>query len=48
MLPPHAPSAEVARDWPAGGGDERYLVIMLVDMRGSTRLAERCHLIRSS
>jgi class 3 adenylate cyclase len=47
MLPPHAPSAEVDRDWPAGGGDERYLVIMLVDMRGSTRLAERCHSIRS-
>jgi class 3 adenylate cyclase len=28
------------RSWPAGAGDERYLAIMFVDMRGSTRLAE--------
>jgi adenylate cyclase len=41
MLPPHATLAEVKRAWPAGAGDERYLVIMFVDMRGSTRLAER-------
>jgi adenylate cyclase len=40
MLPPHATAAEVNRGWPAGAGDERYLVIMFVDMRGSTRLAE--------
>ena len=40
MLPPHTTLAEVNRGWPAGAGDERYLVIMFVDMRGSTRLAE--------
>jgi adenylate cyclase len=28
------------RSWPAGAGDERYLVVMFVDMPGSTRLAK--------
>ena len=41
MLPAHTTVAEVNRSWPAGAGDERYLVIMFVDMRGSTRLAEQ-------
>ena len=41
MLPPHTTLAEVNRGWPTGAGDERYLVIMFVDMRGSTRLAEQ-------
>jgi adenylate cyclase len=49
MLPAHTMVAEVNRSWPAGAGDERCLVIMVVDMRGSTRLAEGdCRLIRSS
>jgi hypothetical protein len=38
MLPAHTTVAEVNRSWPAGAGDEHYLVIMFVDMRGSTRL----------
>jgi adenylate cyclase len=40
MLPPHTTVADVNRDWQAGAGHERYLVIMFIDMRGSTRLAE--------
>jgi hypothetical protein len=40
MLPAHTTVAEVNRSWPAGAGHEHYLVIMFVDMRGSTRLAE--------
>ena len=40
MLPAHATVAEVNRSWPAGAGDERYLVVMFVDMPGSTRLAK--------
>jgi adenylate cyclase len=39
MLPAHATVAEVNRSWPAGAGDERYLVVMFVDMPRSTRLA---------
>src|SRR4029077_14206647 len=39
MLPAHATVAEVNRSWPAGAGDERYLVVMFVDMPGLTRLA---------
>jgi adenylate cyclase len=41
MLPPHATLAEVERSSRGGAGDECYLVIMFVDMRGSTRLAEQ-------
>ena len=40
LLPPHATLAEVKRGGLAWGGDERYVVIMFVDMRGSSRLAE--------
>ncbi len=40
MLPPHTTAADVSRGWPARSGDERYLVIMFVDMRGSSKLAE--------
>ena len=41
LLPPHATLADVRRDGPAWSGDERYVVIMFVDMRDSSRLAER-------
>jgi adenylate cyclase len=41
LLPPHTTVADVRRGWPARSGDERYLVIMFVDLRGSSRLAER-------
>ena len=40
MLPPHTTVRDVNRGWPARSGDERYVVIMFVDMRGSSRLAE--------
>ena len=40
MLPPHAHIADVNRGGPARTGDERYVVIMFVDMRGSSKLAE--------
>ncbi len=40
MLPPHTTVADVNRGWPSGAGDERYVVIMFVDMRGSSKLAE--------
>jgi adenylate cyclase len=40
MLPPHTTVSDINRGWPAGAGAERYLVIMFVDMRGSTKLAE--------
>ncbi len=41
LLPPHTAIADVRRGWPASSGDERYLVLMFVDLRGSSRLAER-------
>jgi adenylate cyclase len=41
LLPPHTAVADVRRGWPASSGDERYLVIMFVDLRGSSKLAER-------
>ena len=40
LLPPHATIAGVHRGGPARSGDERYVVIMFVDMRGSSKLAE--------
>ncbi len=40
MLPPHASIADVRRGDPSHSGDERYVVIMFVDMRGSSKLAE--------
>ena len=39
LLPPHATIAD-ARFGPARSGEERYAVIMFVDMRGSSRIAE--------
>ena len=41
LLPPHTAVADVRRGWPASSGDERYLVLMFVDLRGSSRLAAR-------
>ena len=41
LLPPHATFADVRRGGPSRSGEERYLVVMFVDMRGSSRLAER-------
>jgi adenylate cyclase len=41
LLPPHATIADVHRGGPMRGGEERYVVIMFVDMRGSSRLAEQ-------
>ncbi len=40
LLPPHASIADVHRGDPSHSGDERYVVIMFVDMRGSSKLAE--------
>ncbi|MBV8441529.1 MAG: adenylate/guanylate cyclase domain-containing protein [Hyphomicrobiales bacterium] len=40
LLPPHAAIGDVHRGSPARSGDERYVVIMFVDMRGSSKLAE--------
>lgn len=40
LLPPHATLADV-RGGPARSGEERYAVAMFVDMRGSTRRAEK-------
>ncbi len=40
LLPPHATLADVRRG-PTRSGEERYAVVMFVDMRGSTRRAER-------
>jgi adenylate cyclase len=40
LLPPHATLAEIRRG-PARSGEERYAAVMFVDMRGSTRRAER-------
>ncbi len=41
LLPPHATVADVRRRGPTRSGEERYVVIMFVDMRGSSRLAEK-------
>ncbi|VIO78896.1 Adenylate cyclase 2 [Bradyrhizobium ivorense] len=38
---PHTMSANASADHPARVGQERYLVSMFVDMRGSTQLAEK-------
>ena len=40
MLPPHTTIADVNRGRSARAGDERYVVIMFVDLRGSSKLAE--------
>jgi adenylate cyclase len=40
MLSPQATAQDVRRMAPASSGVERYLVVMFVDMRGSTRMAE--------
>jgi adenylate cyclase len=40
MLPPHTTVADLHKGLPTGTGDERYVVIMFVDMRGSSKLAE--------
>ena len=40
LLPPHATIADVRRG-PARSGEERYAAVMFVDMRGSTRRAEK-------
>ena len=40
LLPPHVSIADVRRG-PARSGEERYAVVMFVDMRGSTRRAEK-------
>jgi adenylate cyclase len=40
MLSPHATTVDAYRSGAAYSGVERYLVIMFIDMRGSTRLAE--------
>jgi len=41
MLSPYATALDAYRTGAANSGIERYLVIMFVDMRGSSRLAER-------
>ncbi len=41
LLPPHATIADVRRRGPTRSGEERYVVVMFVDMRGSSRLAEK-------
>jgi adenylate cyclase len=41
MLSPYATTLDVRRPGGAHAGIERYLVIMFVDMRGSSRLAEK-------
>ena len=40
MLPPHTTVADLNRGRLARAGDERYVVIMFVDLRGSSKLAE--------
>ncbi len=40
LLPPHVTIADVQRG-PARSGEERYAAVMFVDMRGSTRRAEK-------
>jgi hypothetical protein len=41
LLPPNATIADVHRRGPTRSGEERHVVIMFVDMRGSSRLAEQ-------
>ena len=41
MLSPYATTVDTHRTGAAASGVERYVVIMFVDMRGSSRLAER-------
>jgi adenylate cyclase len=41
MLSPYATTLDIHRTGAANSGVERYLVIMFVDMRGSSQLAER-------
>ncbi len=41
LLPEHATVADVRRRGPSRSGEERYLAVMFVDLRGSSRLAER-------
>ncbi len=41
LLPPYATIADVRQRGPTRSGEERYLVVMFVDMRGSSRLAEQ-------
>jgi len=41
LLPPHASIADVRRRGPTRSGEERYMAIMFVDMRESSRLAEK-------
>ena len=41
MLSPYATTVDAYRTGAASSGIERYVVIMFVDMRGSSRLAER-------
>jgi adenylate cyclase len=41
MISPYATTVDAYRTGAASSGIERYLVIMFVDMRGSSRLAER-------
>ena len=40
LLPPHVTIADIRRG-PARSGEERYAAVMFVDMRGSTRRAEK-------
>ncbi|MBV9287105.1 MAG: adenylate/guanylate cyclase domain-containing protein [Hyphomicrobiales bacterium] len=40
LLPPHSAVADAQRGLPATSGDERYVVVMFVDLRGSSQLAE--------
>jgi adenylate cyclase len=40
LLPPHVSIADIRRG-PARSGEERYAAVMFVDMRGSTRRAEK-------
>ena len=40
LLPPHAAVADAQRGVPAQSGEERYVVAMFVDLRGSSTLAE--------
>src|SRR5262249_25513972 len=40
LLPPHADTSHAFARSRARAGEERYIVSMFVDMRGSTRLAE--------
>ncbi len=41
LLPPHATVVDLRHAGPTRSGEERYAVIMFVDMRESSRLAER-------